>query len=290
MWFFKQKEVSKLKRNFSVTYFKDIAIQKEYELNGYVVLKNIISDTEIAEIESFFEQLKKLPSYNVKDTFESSGNFLCKETQKLIFEFVEQFMQKISERFVKIDNCDIGDGGTFFIKPTTQTSTLHPHQDSTVIDELNSYGIFVWIPLVDINDQNGALCVIPKSHTWGNIHRSQHIPWAFRKQYKFLWNYMLPLYVNRGDIICFDTSIIHGSGINYTNKERVALCGAIFEKNHTKVEYLMKGKEMRKYFVTKDYWLDGGQAENLDNFRSEIIKNEFPNPISKKQILQLLNS
>jgi ectoine hydroxylase-related dioxygenase (phytanoyl-CoA dioxygenase family) len=101
---------------------------------------------------------------------------------------------------------------------------------------------------------------------------------------------MLPLYVNKGDVICFDTSIIHGSGINYTNEDRVAMCGAIFEKNHTKVEYQIKGNEMRKYFVTKDYWLDGGQAQNLVKYKSEVIKNEFPNPISKNQILQLLKS
>jgi hypothetical protein len=290
MWFLKEKKISKVRRNFSTPYFKNSKVQEEFEFNGYVILKNIINDTEIKEIEIFFEKLKKLPSYNVKDIFESSGNFICKDTQKLIFDFVESFMYKIADRFVILDNCDIGDGGTFFIKPTTKTSTLHPHQDSTVIDELNTYGIFVWIPLIDINDQNGALCVIPRSHTWGNIHRSQHIPWAFRKQYKFLWNYMLPLYINKGDIICFDTSIIHASGINYTDNERVAICGAIFEKNHTKVEYQIKGKEMRKYYVSKDYWLDGGQAKNLDNFKSEIIKNEFPNSISKKQILQLLNS
>lgn len=290
MWFFKEKEIPKTERNFDVKYFKNNQHQQAFESEGFVVIKNIIIESELDEIYDFFLTIKKLPSYNVNEIFESSGNFECRETQKLIFEFVEKFMNKIADRFILLDNCDIGDGGTFFIKPTTKKSILHPHQDSTVIDEQNSYGVFVWIPLVDINEHNGALNVIPKSHLWGNIHRSQHIPWAFRKQYELLWNFMKPLYVNRGDVICFDTSIIHASSINSTKQERVAMCGAIFEKNHTKVEYLYKNDTIYRYKVNKEYWLDGGQANNLSNYPHETFKYTYPNPVSKKQLLKLLNN
>lgn len=288
MWFLKEKDIIPIKRNFSIPYFKNQSVQHDFEKNGYVILKNLITESELNEVQDFFNDLKKLPSYTVNEIFESSGNFTCRDTQKMIFDFVESFMHKIADRFIIKENCDIGDGGTFFIKPTTSKSILHPHQDSTVIDEQNSYGFFVWLPLTNIDDQNGALNIIPKSHLWGNVHRSQHIQWAFKKQYRLLWDFMKPLYVNKGDAICFDTSIIHSSGINNSQNERIAFCGAIFEKNHSKVEYLLKKKTIYKYNVSKDYWLDGGQANNLKNFKFEEINYDYPNPVSKKQLLNLI--
>ena len=289
MWFFKDKDIPVVRRNFDIQYFKDLQAQCEFAQNGFVVIPKLISDEEVEEISVFFQSLKKLPSYQVNTSFESSGNFLCKTTQAKIFEFVEQFMYKIADRFVLLENCDIGDGGTFFIKPPSKASILHPHQDSTVIDEEKSYGVFVWLPLCDINEKNGALNVIPKSHLWGNVHRSQHIPWAFRKHHKLLWQFMQPIYVQKGDAICFDTSIIHASGINTTNEERIAMCGAIFEKNHKKVEYLQQNKKLQKFLVNKDYWLDGGQSKNLSNYPSENVVDTFPNPVSKNQVKKLLN-
>ena len=49
---------------------------------------------------------------------------------------------------------------------------------------------------------------------------------------------MMPIYMNKGDILIFDTSIIHASEKNNSLSERIALCGALLPKDHQKVDYL----------------------------------------------------
>lgn len=289
MWFFRKQILPEIKRNFQTPYFTDIQIQQSFEKNGFVVLNNIVSDEEINEATKAFKELQQMSAYNVTNKFESAGNFICKDTQKFVFNFIKEFSNKIAPRFADLDNCDIGEGGTFFIKPPTDESILHPHQDSTVIDEVNHYGIFIWIPLTDITLENGPLYVLPGSHKWGNVYRSQHIPWSFRNQYKYLWKKMTPITVKKGDIICFDTSIIHASGTNKTKEFRIAACGALLPKKHTKVEYLLKDKIIYKYNIDNDYWLDGGQENSLKNYTFETTEYNFPNPISKNSIDQLIS-
>jgi ectoine hydroxylase-related dioxygenase (phytanoyl-CoA dioxygenase family) len=289
MWFFKKQKITEVKRDFSKPYFRDNHFQQSFEKYGYVVLKDIITDEEINEALAIFHALQQMDAYKVDSRFESAGNFICKETQAFIFDFIREYSKKIAPRFANLDNCDIGEGGTFFIKPPGDESILHPHQDSTVIDEATSYGIFIWIPLQDITMNNGPLYILPHSHLWGNVYRSQHIPWAFRKQYKYLWEKMQPVPVKKGDIICFDTSIIHASGINKTNQIRVAACGALLPKNHEKVEYLLKDQLVYQYKIDNEYWLDGGQETTLNKYTFTTTNYNYPNPVNKSCINQLLN-
>jgi ectoine hydroxylase-related dioxygenase (phytanoyl-CoA dioxygenase family) len=99
---------------------------------------------------------------------------------------------------------------------------------------------------------------------------------------------MIPLVVNKGDVICFDTSIIHASSMNKTSEDRISLAGALLPKNHSKVEYLLKDKKFIKYDIDNDYWLDGGKVSTLRNYKHTTGDYNFINPVSKNDIENLL--
>lgn len=289
-FFQKKKKVDfSPKRNFFPPYLIQENAQQFFEKYGYVVFSNILDDKIIKIAQDEFEKIQQLEGYVVNNKFESSGNFSSISTQEYIFKFVKNYLTQIAPLFANLSNCEIGDGGAFFIKPNTAESILHPHQDSTVIDETQFYGTFIWIPLQDAQIENGPLYVLPKSHRWGNSYRSQHIKWAFRNHSKFLWSQMKPILAKKGDIICFDTSIIHASGINKSNKDRVVVCGALLPKNHQKIEYLSENNCIFEYKIDSSYWLDGGKKESLKQYNFEIKNHNFPNPVSKKYILNLIN-
>lgn len=291
MFFINKQYLPKIERNFSPEYFIEKNQQYEFKKNGFIILKDVISDNLINEALKHFDVIKEMKGYEVKDKFESTGNFSSKEIQQSVFDFVQRYITKVTINIFDTKNCEIGDGGAFFIKPTSnEKSILHPHQDSAVIDESKFYGIFVWIPLQDITPKNGALYILKGSHLWGNHYRSQHIEWAFRKHNNLLWEKMIPLYVKKGDILFFDTSIIHASSSNYSNDERLAVCGAILPKNHQKVEYKIIGKQTFLYNIDLEYWLDGGKEQSLKSYSSEKIENHFPNPINKYNVQKLLNN
>lgn len=288
MCFLKRKSIHLTQRDFKPVYLLDENTQRHFEIYGYAIIRNIITEIEIEEAWNKFNEIKKMNGYAVNKSFESSGNFESIELQRYIFNFIQYFMNKTAIRYANLENCEIGKGGAFFIKPNSPESCLEPHQDSPVIDESKTYAIFSWIPLQDITENSGALYVLPKSHLWGNVYRSQHIPWAFRNSCRELWKHMIPLYVNKGDIILFDPSIIHSSGVNNTEHYRLALCGALLPKSHQKVEYTIYRNGIMKHYIDDTYWLDGGSLNSLKKFESEYIDYSYPNPINKQTLKSLL--
>ena len=102
MWFFKKKKIELIKRNFEPSYFSNKDNQDFFETNGYVILKNIVSEIEIEELHIKFNELKKMDGFDVKNKFESSGNFNSIKVQEFVFDTINKFMQKIAIRFAKI--------------------------------------------------------------------------------------------------------------------------------------------------------------------------------------------
>lgn len=289
MFFFSRQHIQPIHRNFSPSYMLDDDIQVQLMEQGYAILRNIIREDEIQEALAVFEQIKENEGYDVQEKFESSGNFKSVTLQQYVFSFIKKFMLNTAHRYANLEHCEVGDGGAFFIKPNTGKSRLDPHQDSPVIDETSTYAVFTWIPLQDINEQNGALYVLPKSHLWGNCYRSQHIPWAFGSICKELWKQMIPLYINKGDLIVFDPSIIHASEVNNSGQYRIVICGALLPLNHQKVEYTYENKQYKRYFVDDNYWLDGGLISSLKNYTFEPVTQQFPNPVKYRMIKHLIS-
>jgi ectoine hydroxylase-related dioxygenase (phytanoyl-CoA dioxygenase family) len=290
MIFFNKYKFEKVKRDFDPPFLLNPAYQSHFNEFGYVIIKNIITEENINWAKDAFEMIKKKDGFLASEIFESTGNFKNKVLQQYIFKFIEAYMSANFSNLINLNNCEIGRGGAFFIKPNTIKSKLEPHQDSPVIDERETYAMFAWIPLQDINAQNGALYVLPKSHLWGNYYRSQHIPWALGNICNALWKYMIPLYINKGDVVLFDPSLIHASEINESASHRIVVCGAILPKQHTKVEFKRAKNSIKKYLVDDDYWLDGGTEDRLTKYPHVTLTSNFPNQLNMKSLKALLKN
>ena len=93
------------------------------------------------------------------------------------------------------------------------------HQDwRSMQGSLNS--VVIWLPLVDINKELGALQILPESHL--NGLRTDHINTGFGmvKLVQEEEEKLLTVEVERGDIILFSSFLIHQSGNNITNTPR----------------------------------------------------------------------
>ena len=110
--------------------------------------------------------------------------------------------------------------GVYMNKPP-EVSTEKPwHQDSAYFDS-DSQVVSVWIPLQDVDDLNGCLHAIPKSHTWGKLqHHGDEAQLDLT---------MLPLSLVRkyslakGGICVMDKDTAHYSGTNKSSSARRAL-------------------------------------------------------------------
>jgi hypothetical protein len=92
-----------------------------------------------------------------------------------------------------------------------------PHQDwPSCQGSIN--GMTVWVPLVNIDSPIGPLEVIPRSHLFGYLeHGDKDVPFLTDVQQ----SEFLPIPMQVGDVLFFNTFTIHRSGENVTDKIRL---------------------------------------------------------------------
>ncbi|WP_295674473.1 phytanoyl-CoA dioxygenase family protein, partial [uncultured Mucilaginibacter sp.] len=148
--------------------------------------------------------------------------------------FIKQiFARAIAQIFIN----HVPLGGSYIAKGKGAKGTLEPHQDWNIVDETKFRSFNIWVPLVDLNDDNGVIKILPESHAWLTTYRSANISSAFSTANKLLWKEMQSLYMKKGEALIYDHRLLHASGENKTNEIRLAAVYGI----------IPEGSEMRYY-------------------------------------------
>ena len=206
----------------------------EIKENGFTTVDNIYTEKEIAQILWTIDQTNQ-----TKETFRKSADLFA----------IRQFLKEIPEIrnlvFNKKLNNVIGQifGKNYFVvksiyfdKPETSNWYVAYHQDLTIsVDkkvELANFGPWttkqnqfavqppihilennftIRIHLDDTDENNGALRVIPKSHS-KEIYRPETIDWKVENE--------TTCAVNKGGIMIMKPLILHSSSRTTNNKKR----------------------------------------------------------------------
>src|ERR1043165_188036 len=136
--------------------FKDPLLQAEFNDKGYVVL-NLLSDKEVNALSAIYEKYfpdKSSPFYisTFHSDFETRRN-ISVLTQQVIASHVNELF--VNYKFVV---------SVFALKRANNPSHFELHQDITVTDENLYTGVSVWCPLQDVDESNGGLYIVPRSH------------------------------------------------------------------------------------------------------------------------------
>jgi hypothetical protein len=208
----------------SHTIFKDNSLNQRLHGTGYAVVP-FLNNEQLKHLKELYAQ-----EHNLK--MDKGGMFYSLYSKDV--EYRKRIHQKISEivspgfetYFKDYKNIV----NIFITKASGKESEFYLHQDSTALDETKHSALSVWIPLQDITENNGALAVIEKSHTFFSPYRGITIKPPFHKIQSTLKEYLKPIYLKAGEAIFFDSRLIHNSLPNNSGCDRlVALCG-IFPK------------------------------------------------------------
>jgi ectoine hydroxylase-related dioxygenase (phytanoyl-CoA dioxygenase family) len=209
--------------------FKDTALQAQFDRDGYVVM-DFISREEVDRISKKFYALHP----NLPKGFYSAAYNPDEKFKEEIFAYTEKIFQplldKKFENFKKL-------GSTFLCKSPGEEGRKGVHQDWTVVDESKFYSCTIWIPLVDTNEENGTIRVIPGSHLFFNHFRSNNIPVTYNNSIDLLWDNMDSVSMKAGQAFVLNHAVIHGSSANTTNKERLVVAYGIASKEANLVFY-----------------------------------------------------
>ena len=126
----------------------------------------------------------------------------------------------------------------------------------------------VWVPLVDLTKNNGAIEVLPGSHQLFTTYRGPNIPDRTNDLQSFYWETMTPLYMKAGEALIYDHRLVHGSKDNMSDKIRYASACAVTSKS-AKLRLYYLDEETNKIEI-----FSGKSTEHLlSNERFEKPKN-----------------
>lgn len=230
--------------------FKDTYLQKRFDEDGYVVF-DFISALQTQQIaDKFYEIHLQIPEGFYADAYNSDDKLkeeIFRHTDKIIQPTLESFF----ENYKKL-------GATFLCKAPGENGKVGVHQDWTIVDEAKYFSATIWIPLQDVDENNGALRVIPGSHLFFDAVRSNNIPYSYRGNESFLWENMITVPMKLGQAFVLNHAVIHGSSPNLTNKERLVIAYGLTHKDASLVFYHKEKNEqsdtIEKYEMPDDFF------------------------------------
>lgn len=138
-----------------------------------------------------------------------------REAHSSIVEIISPFVSRVFQDY-KIPIAQ------FFVKQSHSAGDIDYHTDtSLLINQHIESNYAIWIPLQSVNEQNGALQMVPGSHLWYSGIMAGH--WPFSAYTQALAKLAVTINCVAGEAIIFDTRIIHSSTFNTTSNQRVAV-------------------------------------------------------------------
>ena len=213
--------------------------------NGYLVVPNLLSESEIEELrqdtvtlargEYECDNMKPLPD-SVTDE-DAIGRILCIHQPHFVSGTIEKYVKhpKICGILSQITAAHLPfwDGSVkcmqsmLFVKPPNFQGQAW-HQDEIYIPTRDRSLIGAWIAMDDATVENGCLWVLPGSHRQGYLYpqRNHENPDEFdfaQESYGFDGSEEVPVEVTTGTLVFFNGYLLHRSRKNRGNTFRRVL-------------------------------------------------------------------
>ncbi len=240
---------------------RDKELDEQLLEKGYVVVP-FLTPAETNELVDFYYQ-------NHPKT--QDGMYATAHVNDIEFRMkMNNFIKTVFERAIEkafINHTALG--GSYIAKGKGAKGTLHPHQDWNIVDETEFRSFNVWVPLVDLNENNGAIKILPESHSWLTTYRGANISSAFGNLNDLLWKEMLSLYMKKGEALIYDHRLLHASGENKTDEIRLAaVYGIIPAKSEMRYYHKADTNTVEVFESNPEFFLNGNIFEGPKGLKS----------------------
>ncbi len=237
---------------------------------GYVVIP-FLNTGEVTSLVDFYYQHHP----QLQDGMYATAHVPDVNFRMQMNDYIRQvFARAIEQTFVNHTAL----GGSYIAKGKGTKGTLQPHQDWNIVDEENFRSFNIWVPLVDLTENNGAIKILPNSHAWLTTYRSANIPSAFNGVNDLLWQKMISLYMKKGEALIYDHRLLHASGENTTPEIRLAAVYGIIPDKSSMRYYHKAGENTVEVFESNpEFFLYGNIFEGPKGLKSlNTFKFDFP--------------
>lgn len=225
--------------------FQDAALQQQFDTMGYVKVPFINAD-EIKTLTDKFYELH--PDINLIGFQSSSYSSDYAYKKKCSDEIAKVF----NPRFEQIFKNYRPFGSAYLFKQPDEYSMLPIHQDWTIVNEDKYVALNIWVPLIDTDENNGTLYVLPGSQ-YGEVKpiRCPTLPMFFEGNEQLMMDNCIPLNAKAGEAVILNQSLIHYSPPNKSDKIRIAITSGVMSEKPSMVFHYRPNKDKNEVEAIK---------------------------------------
>ena len=199
----------------------NISVRQQYYHLGYIIVKNVlpssITDNLLANIKKNINTCSREVGCTEDEYLSAisrwtSPSQITDNLVKSIKQPIATVINNILNCHVEIKECSVISKNSFSV------GAIPYHQDISYAGNL-PYQATAWIALNDISKNSGPLEIVPKSHR-GKIYPAADF-WS--PNYCFQKGNGIKIILSKGDLVLFDSRVIHGSSENISLDERYAV-------------------------------------------------------------------
>lgn len=197
--------------------FQNARLNETFDQQGFVIIRGVFRPSEVRELREYNDRLTKPKNLGqMWSTLFVANAHERNELRRKLDEIVAPRLQS----YLAFENKCVG---VFINKGIGAGTASFGHQDWSLSDEETNLMANAWIPLVDVDTQNGCLYVVPGSHREFRYPRPALVPWAYDSYQPILQHYVVHYPLRAGDLVVYNLATIHGSNINQTKTPRPAI-------------------------------------------------------------------
>lgn len=211
-------------------------LESDFSQNGFLVIPKFLNDAQLEQLQALYKDSRL---NNTKGKMYSNiEDRSLEESLHIEQQILAVCRASIDRYFTKYKVA----GASFLIKGTGRESDSQLHQDWNIVDETKDRSLVIWIPLVDVDEENGCLQVLPGSHKWFRSIRSSNIDSIHLKFDYKLNPFIRPVPLKMKDAAVYIISTFHGSKPNITSADRPAIAVSLIDDKAGFIHYV-KGKD-----------------------------------------------
>ncbi len=193
--------------------FKDPFLEAKLKENGYIVL-NVLDEKILHRLKLFYDSLEVKGQPGFYATMFNKDENLKRKIDKTLAGLLSPYLDNL---FVDHDMF----ASNYVVKEPGQFGTMPAHQDWTFVDEKTSMSVNCWIPLQDVDENNGCYYIVEKSHLLPFTLRGTNIPSATRA-FKNNFSGYKKVPMKAGEVIIYYHSLIHSTPPNMSSECRIS--------------------------------------------------------------------
>ncbi len=217
---------------------------------GYAVIPFLNPD----EVNFLMQKFKEyFPTYSHLPPRFTSNDSIDSKRRAEIYNIIKSTVKRHTDSL--FENYKMS-GAIFYMKQRQKENDIGLHYDPTLlVNEHLEPHLGIWCPLVDTNEENGNIQVIPYSHRWGAfISHPLTIHSPLDKYRALLETRLINIPLRAGEAILWDDRIAHSSTINKSQHDRYTITMRFIHENSRQVSFLGSPDKRVNVYSQEDNW------------------------------------